>query len=457
MTTDAGAADLDVGPHDDEPHDDGLNNRLNWLRAGVLGANDGIVSTAGIVVGVAGATSDRTRDPGRRRRRAGRRRAEHGAPASTSRSAPSATPSRRCSRRSAASSREEPEEELAELAGIYVEQGAQRGAGAAGGPASSPSTTRSARTPRPSSASTPTTSPTRGTPPGPRCSSFTVGRAAAAAHDRARRPPAPGLGHRRRGRASPWRSPAGPAPGSATARRAGRCCATSAAACSRWRHLRDRGRWSAPRSGDAGMRMFVALVPPPEAVEHLDEFLEPRRAAGDVPLGAARAVARHAGLPRRRCADRQLDDLVERLGRAAARRTPFATRIAGGGAFPNAGRARVLWAGLDLDEPGRTELDRLATGARAAAVADRASRSTASGSGRTSPLARLGRPAEVSHWVRLLDAYRGPAWTADRIDARRVVPRRGPARPAPLRGGRGARSAVGRDASSVTVSPRRRP
>src|SRR3954453_23737691 len=34
--------------------------RLNWLRAGVLGANDGIVSVAGIVVGVAGATSAST-------------------------------------------------------------------------------------------------------------------------------------------------------------------------------------------------------------------------------------------------------------------------------------------------------------------------------------------------------------------------------------------------------------
>jgi VIT1/CCC1 family predicted Fe2+/Mn2+ transporter len=32
---------------------------LNWLRAGVLGANDGIVSVAGIVVGVAGATTAR--------------------------------------------------------------------------------------------------------------------------------------------------------------------------------------------------------------------------------------------------------------------------------------------------------------------------------------------------------------------------------------------------------------
>lgn len=31
--------------------------KLNWLRAGVLGANDGIISTAGLIIGVAGATS----------------------------------------------------------------------------------------------------------------------------------------------------------------------------------------------------------------------------------------------------------------------------------------------------------------------------------------------------------------------------------------------------------------
>jgi VIT1/CCC1 family predicted Fe2+/Mn2+ transporter len=34
-----------------------LQKKLNWLRASVLGANDGIVSTAGIVMGVAGASS----------------------------------------------------------------------------------------------------------------------------------------------------------------------------------------------------------------------------------------------------------------------------------------------------------------------------------------------------------------------------------------------------------------
>ncbi|KRE79082.1 VIT1/CCC1 transporter family protein [Arthrobacter sp. Soil764] len=41
-----------------EPHGNDIAHRLNWLRAGVLGANDGIVSVAAIVVGVAGATAE---------------------------------------------------------------------------------------------------------------------------------------------------------------------------------------------------------------------------------------------------------------------------------------------------------------------------------------------------------------------------------------------------------------
>lgn len=43
--------------HRGEAHTAHLGGRLNWLRAGVLGANDGLVSTAGVVVGMAGATS----------------------------------------------------------------------------------------------------------------------------------------------------------------------------------------------------------------------------------------------------------------------------------------------------------------------------------------------------------------------------------------------------------------
>jgi VIT1/CCC1 family predicted Fe2+/Mn2+ transporter len=43
--------------HPGEPHAGAIGQRLNWLRAGVLGANDGIVSVASLVVGVAGATT----------------------------------------------------------------------------------------------------------------------------------------------------------------------------------------------------------------------------------------------------------------------------------------------------------------------------------------------------------------------------------------------------------------
>jgi VIT1/CCC1 family predicted Fe2+/Mn2+ transporter len=44
--------------HGSEPHDAAFASKLNWLRAGVLGANDGIVSVAALIVGVAAATTD---------------------------------------------------------------------------------------------------------------------------------------------------------------------------------------------------------------------------------------------------------------------------------------------------------------------------------------------------------------------------------------------------------------
>ncbi|CBT75464.1 MULTISPECIES: VIT1/CCC1 transporter family protein [Glutamicibacter] len=46
-----------LNSHPGEPHDLNFAERLNWLRAGVLGANDGIVSVAATVVGVAGVTN----------------------------------------------------------------------------------------------------------------------------------------------------------------------------------------------------------------------------------------------------------------------------------------------------------------------------------------------------------------------------------------------------------------
>ena len=53
------AAESGRPTHSGEPHFGGTAGRLNWLRAAVLGANDGIVSVAGIVIGVAGATTAR--------------------------------------------------------------------------------------------------------------------------------------------------------------------------------------------------------------------------------------------------------------------------------------------------------------------------------------------------------------------------------------------------------------
>ncbi|MFT8636712.1 MAG: VIT family protein [Pseudoclavibacter sp.] len=59
MTESSGipGADRTGRSHPGEQHGGAVDARLNWLRAGVLGANDGIVSVAGTVLGVAGATS----------------------------------------------------------------------------------------------------------------------------------------------------------------------------------------------------------------------------------------------------------------------------------------------------------------------------------------------------------------------------------------------------------------
>lgn len=159
--------------------------------------------------------------------------------------------------------------------------------------------------------------------------------------------------------------------------------------------------------------MFVALVPPDDVLEHLDDFLAVRRDAAtfrwSLPEHLHVTLAFMASVPPRRH-----DDLVERVGLAAARRTPFVTQVRGGGAFPDVARARVLYAGLSLTEPVRQELDRLAAGTRTAA----STAGTETDGQRFHPhvtLARLGRPTEVTRWVRLLDGYEGPPWEVDEV------------------------------------------
>ena len=161
------------------------------------------------------------------------------------------------------------------------------------------------------------------------------------------------------------------------------------------------------------MRMFVALVPPEQALEDLAEFLGPRQEAepGFRWTAPEQWHVTLAFLPQ--VDDRHLDDLQARLERAAGRRTAFAAAVAGAGAFPNPARAKVLFAGVDAGDHAE-ELRRLATGARAAATKAGAE----AGGGRFHAhltLARLGRPVEVTRWLRVLDGYRGPAWTAGEL------------------------------------------
>jgi len=160
-------------------------------------------------------------------------------------------------------------------------------------------------------------------------------------------------------------------------------------------------------------RMFVAIMPPEHVVDDLDAFLEPRREHGWFRWSLAEQF--HVTLAfLERVPDHALDELGDGLARAAARRPVFDAAIAGGGAFPDPAHAKLLYAGLDLTFDARTELDRLATGARAAA-----GRAGVPVDGaRFRPhvtLARLRRPTEVTRWIRVLDAYAGPRWTVDRI------------------------------------------
>lgn len=114
--------DAEIGPHQAEPHHESTSALLNWLRAAVLGANDGIVSVAGLVMGVAGATTDRETIfiAGAAGLAAGALSMAAGEYVSVSTQRDTEQALLAKERRELA---EEPEEELAELAGIYRDKG----------------------------------------------------------------------------------------------------------------------------------------------------------------------------------------------------------------------------------------------------------------------------------------------------------------------------------------------
>jgi RNA 2',3'-cyclic 3'-phosphodiesterase len=159
--------------------------------------------------------------------------------------------------------------------------------------------------------------------------------------------------------------------------------------------------------------MFVAVVPPAEVVEAVSAFLEPRRDA-DTALRWTEPYQWHltlAFLPE--AGPRHLDDLVERLTRAAARRTTFVVTLAGSGAFPDPAHARVLWLGA-TSEP-IDALSHLATGVRAAA--GKAGAIVEGGRFRAHlTLARVRQPQDATRWLRIFDTFGPLLWQAESLE-----------------------------------------
>jgi 2'-5' RNA ligase len=180
-----------------------------------------------------------------------------------------------------------------------------------------------------------------------------------------------------------------------------------------------------------GLRMFVAVVPPDDVVRRLDAGLAPYRAALLHSLDGVEPAPRWttteqwhvtlAFLPSVPAA--VLPDLTRRLQRIAARREALDLSLAGGGAFPQRSRARVLWVGVDA-----AGLRELATAARAAATK---AGTEVPGSARFRghvTVARLTQPCDASGWVEQLRGYRGPSWNASSIHLIRSHLGEGPGR-----------------------------
>lgn len=158
------------------------------------------------------------------------------------------------------------------------------------------------------------------------------------------------------------------------------------------------------------MRVFVGLTLPDSARSHLESFLEPRRDAAEG-LRFTGPDTWHVTLAfMGQCPDRVVDDLISACGEVAARHPAPTLRLAGANAFPEIGRARLLYAAVTADP----DCAPLARSIRTAAQRIGA----APDGGAFVPhvtLARQNRGRDMTAWWRILDTYDGPPWQPDGV------------------------------------------
>lgn len=159
-----------------------------------------------------------------------------------------------------------------------------------------------------------------------------------------------------------------------------------------------------------GMRVFAAVVPPDYAIEHLEDFLEPRRDSAPDFRWTVREQLHITLAFMASVREDQVDDYVDRFADGLARTPVPVVRLAGPVAFPDAAATRVLATGVVAESEGAdVVLERVAGRARNAAV----NAGIELDGGRFRPhvtLARIRRPEDTTNWVRLLETYVGPEW-----------------------------------------------
>lgn len=161
------------------------------------------------------------------------------------------------------------------------------------------------------------------------------------------------------------------------------------------------------------MRLFVALVPPEEALDALEAACEPFRATRN-DVRWTRRQAWHVTLAfLGEVSEVPLARLEPRLERAARRHAAFSLSLAGAGAFPAPHRANVLWGGLAGD---RKALGDLA--ATVSAAARRAGALPPDAGRKFRPhltLARCRPPADIRSLTEGLSGFQSGPWTAREI------------------------------------------